>query len=151
MAKGPMPIDKAAWGRMVAGTPAIVLLIIIATIAIIAGAKRADDPAEKTVGVAGPALAAVPTARPTGQQLFLTNCAACHGQTGRGGSGKNLVASPFLKGLNDSQAADFIKKGRDMNDPANTTGLPMPAKGGNPNLTDEDLAAVVAFLRSIQE
>ena len=34
-------------------------------------------------------------------------------------------------------------------DPANTTGIPMPAKGGlNPDLTDTDLAQIVAYMRT---
>ncbi|WP_448601203.1 hypothetical protein [Thermoflexus hugenholtzii] len=43
---------------------------------------------------------------------------------------------------------EFIKKGRPATDPANTTGVDMPPKGGNPALTDQDLADIIAFLRT---
>jgi mono/diheme cytochrome c family protein len=39
--------------------------------------------------------------------------------------------------------------GRQPTDPLNTTGQLMPAKGGNPALTDEDLYNVVAYIRSL--
>ena len=44
-----------------------------------------------------------------------------------------------------------IEAGRSSGDPLNTTGLDMPAKGGNPMLSDADIRAIIAWLRSIQE
>jgi hypothetical protein len=38
--------------------------------------------------------------------------------------------------------------GRDTSDPLNTTGIPMPPRGGNPSLTDDQLRWVIAYLRS---
>ncbi len=88
-----------------------------------------------------------------GEQLYQASCAACHGMDARGipGLGKDLRASEFVKGLSDQELLDFIKKGRDASDPANTTGVAMPPKGGNPALTDEDIMNIIAYIRSIEE
>jgi disulfide bond formation protein DsbB len=45
----------------------------------------------------------------------------------------------------------FIKTGRPASDPLNTTGVDMPPKGGNPALSDQDLADIIAFIRSIHQ
>jgi disulfide bond formation protein DsbB len=64
------------------------------------------------------------------------------------GVGKNLIESTFVHGLSDEELLLFITMGRDASDPANTTGIPMPPRGGNPSLTDDQLRAVIAFLHS---
>jgi disulfide bond formation protein DsbB len=45
----------------------------------------------------------------------------------------------------------FVKTGRPPGDPANTTGVDMPPKGGNPTLTDQDLADIIAHIRTVEE
>lgn len=88
-----------------------------------------------------------------GQELYGTICIACHGQGGVGiqGLGKDMTTSEFIAGLSDEELVEFIKVGRDPSDPLNTTGVAMPAKGGNPSLDDEDLFHIVAYIRSIQK
>ncbi len=85
-----------------------------------------------------------------GQVLF-AQCAACHGADARGlpNLGKNLVDSEFLHSLTDEELVAFIKTGRPMWDPLNTTGIDMPPKGGNPALTDEDIMAIIAYIHSL--
>ncbi len=87
-----------------------------------------------------------------GRQVFASTCAACHGPHGEGvpGLGKSVVASDFVATRTDAELVAFIKAGRSVDDPLNTTGVAMPPKGGNPALTDEDLADIVAYLRSLQ-
>ena len=87
-----------------------------------------------------------------GESLFIA-CAACHGPEGLGvpNLGKNLVESEFVHSLSDDELVDFIKTGRPIWDPLNTTGVDMPPKGGNPTLTDDDLYAIVIYLRSLSE
>lgn len=86
-----------------------------------------------------------------GRQLFSQSCVACHGADAKGlpGLGKDMTTSPFIKGQSDAQLVDFLKKGRPVSDPANTTKVDMPPKGGNPALTDAQLADIVAFVRSL--
>src|SRR5690606_31984637 len=38
-----------------------------------------------------------------------------------------------------------------MGDPANTTGMLMPPRGGNPDLTDTQVADIVTYLRGLQD
>lgn len=87
----------------------------------------------------------------SGQQLFVSSCSTCHGPAGEGvtGLGKPLTESAFVAGLSDAELLAFIKNGRMVDDPLNTTGIAMPPKGGNPALTDEQLQAIIAYLRSI--
>jgi mono/diheme cytochrome c family protein len=86
-----------------------------------------------------------------GQQLFVSSCSSCHGPEGRGvpGLGNDLTTSDFVAGLSDSELVAFINEGRPPDHPDNTTGIAMPPKGGNPSLSDEDLADIVAYIRSI--
>ncbi len=88
-----------------------------------------------------------------GQTKFTATCSACHGPAGEGvtGLGKDMTTSTFIKGLSDAELVEFIKKGRPVSDPANTTQVDMPPKGGNPALSDQDLADIVAYIRTLQK
>lgn len=87
-----------------------------------------------------------------GEEKYGTICIACHGPTGEGikGLGKNLVISEFVASKTDDELVEFIKVGRNVGDPLNTTGVSMPPRGGNPALTDDDLYNLVAFIRTLQ-
>ena len=86
-----------------------------------------------------------------GAQVFAGTCSSCHGPDAKGlpGLGKDLTTSTFVKGLTDEQLLAFVKTGRPASDPANTTGVDMPPRGGNPALTDKDLTDAIAFIRTI--
>lgn len=92
-----------------------------------------------------------PAAVAVGQTTFSSLCVACHGQDARGlpNLGKDLVNSEFMHGLSDEELLEFIRTGRPIWDPNNTTGVDMPPRGGNPALTDEQLLNIVAYLRSL--
>lgn len=92
-----------------------------------------------------------PDAIIAGQKIFRTVCIACHGANAQGikGLGKPLVGSEFFNSRTDDQMLQFLLTGRPVNDPLNTTGVVMPAKGGRTNLTDEDLLNVIAYIRSL--
>ncbi len=89
----------------------------------------------------------------TGQTLFMSTCVACHGPDGQGlpGLGKNLTVSEFVASTSDQELVDFIKVGRGPDDPLNTTGVTMPAKGGRSSFSDEDLYNIVAYIRTIHD
>lgn len=86
-----------------------------------------------------------------GEELYGSSCASCHGVDAKGlpNLGRDLTNSEFLDGLTDDEAVAFIKEGRPASHPDNQAGVDMPPKGGNPALTDDDLAAIVAYLRSL--
>lgn len=88
-----------------------------------------------------------------GETLFAGTCSSCHGVDAKGlpGLGKDLTTSAFLTDQTDQQLIEFIKVGRPASDPLNTTGIDMPPKGGNPALDDQDIADIVAYLRTIHE
>lgn len=108
----------------------------------------------------GGAPAPAPTASPAslggdpanGKAKFATTCTSCHGQDAKGmqGLGKDLHNNAFIRGISDAEAVAFLKKGRQASDPLNTTKVDMPPKGGNPALSDTDLADIVAFLRTLE-
>jgi disulfide bond formation protein DsbB len=81
-----------------------------------------------------------------GRELFVRNCARCHGPEGQGA----LQTSSFVATRSDAELVAFLRVGRAPDDPLNTTGVAMPPKGGNPALTDEHLADIVAYIRTLQ-
>lgn len=86
-----------------------------------------------------------------GRMIFSISCSTCHGMDARGipNLGKSLIDSVFVNTLNDPELVQFITEGRAATDPANTTGVAMPPRGNNPALTEEDLNAVVDYIRSM--
>lgn len=86
-----------------------------------------------------------------GETIYQGLCVACHGFNARGisGLGKTLIGSEFIDTSTDEELHAFMIVGRTIQDPLNTTGVMMPPKGGNPSLTDDDLYAVVAYIRSL--
>jgi mono/diheme cytochrome c family protein len=86
-----------------------------------------------------------------GAEVFAGTCAACHGAdaTGIEGLGKDLHNNAFVDERTDDEMIAFLEEGRPAGDPLNTTGVDMPPKGGNPSLGEDDLADVVAYLRTL--
>ncbi|MCC6627951.1 MAG: cytochrome c [Chloroflexi bacterium] len=119
----------------------------------VAACGAAPAPTAKPAAPAAPAAPLKPGDAARGKQLFTLSCAACHGPEAKGvpGLGKDMTTSAFVKGQSDAQLLDFIKKGRPATDPANTTRIEMPAKGGNPALTDAELTDMIAYIRSLQQ
>lgn len=89
----------------------------------------------------------------SGRTLFVTNCSVCHNTdgTGKEGLGKDLTQSWFVTSLDDQELTKFVEKGRLPGDSLNTSGVPMPPKGGHPELTDSDMSHLVAYMRGIQD
>jgi len=76
-----------------------------------------------------------------GQELFVINCAACHGVQGAGGLGKNLHDNKFIQSQSDEELIAFLLQGRDGTAMDGFEGILMP----------EDLGYVVTLLRSWQK
>ncbi len=73
----------------------------------------------------------------SGETLFQTHCAPCHGAHGEGGRGANLAVRRLPRAPDDAALAALI-----------TTGIPgtqMPAT----RMTPDELAQLVAFVRSL--
>lgn len=134
----------------------LVLTLLIVVLAMLAACGGGgSEPAAMTAPAAAPADAPVAAAGDVakGKELFATTCAACHGPEGEGvtGLGKPFTTSDFVSSQSDEQLLAFIKTGRPTSDPANTTGVDMPPKGGNPAITDEQLVDIIAYIRSLHQ
>lgn len=119
---------------------------------------RAAAAAFETASVAGSMITVdgqtieagpVPSA---GELLFREACAACHGQNAEGVAnlGNTLAPNEFVASLNDAELLTFIRTGRDLNSPDNTSGLVMPPSGGRPDLSDDEIFTIIKYLRSKQ-
>ena len=86
-----------------------------------------------------------------GRDLFLAMCSSCHGLNGEGmdGLGVPFTTSTFVRDSTDKEIITMVKMGRPIWDAANTTGIDMPSKGGNPAMSDEELKEIIAYMRSI--
>lgn len=109
--------------------------------------------AEATEAAQAVAVALDPAKVKAGETGFQTICSACHGFNAMGipGLGKTLIGSEFVNSQTDDQLVAFLIVGRAVTDPLNTTGVMMPARGGNPNFTDDKLAEIVAYIRSLNQ
>ncbi len=86
-----------------------------------------------------------------GKTLFESTCAGCHGADAKGmpDRGVDLTTSTFVKNTSPSDLVAFITTGRPSSDPNSLTKRTMPAKGGNPDLTTQDLTNIVAYLKTL--
>ena len=87
-----------------------------------------------------------------GQDLFVQTCASCHGKSAQGlpHQGADLRHSTFVSKQPDAALLKFLRTGRTPDDKQTVLGLPMPPRGGNASLSDDNLADIVAFLRQVQ-
>lgn len=136
-------------------------IIILALVALVAcggdDKKEEAAPAQQQEQPTAAPQAAAPAApvgdAANGGKVFATACVACHGPEGKGvqGLGKDLTTSEWVAQQSDEQLVEFIKVGRDAGDALNTTGVAMPPKGGNPAMSEQEIADIVAFVRSIHQ
>jgi mono/diheme cytochrome c family protein len=99
----------------------------------------------------GGAPKASPEQIAAGEKVFMTTCATCHGKDAHGlpKLGKDLHSNQFVHEKSDQELIAYVKVGRLATDPLNTTGVAMPPKGGNPALSEADIANVVSYLRTL--
>lgn len=114
------------------------------TVATVAHEDESEWVAEaSTAPIADPSI---------GRQLWMDTCVACHGEAGEGviGQAFDTRDSSFIADQSDDELLAFIKQGRPSFDSANTTGIQMPPKGGNPLLKDADLRHIIAYMRTFE-
>ena len=103
-------------------------------------------------GDAAPANAGAGGDAANGETVYLNTCASCHGADALGiqGLGKQLADSFYVQNTSEADLYTLIVNGRASDHPDNDTGVAMPPKGGNPSLSDESIADVIAYLKSLQ-
>ena len=123
------------------GVPALFILTALTTLA---DSSPSPSPNSSPSGAA-----ALPGDPSKGATLFVQNCATCHGANLEGGIGAVLNPIEKLPGvpntLDPTFLIDIITNGRtpQTGDPKQT---PMPAKGGNTKLTDQDVKDLAAYI-----
>lgn len=128
---------------------AVGMVVLMALDPLGPGQRTASAAATTTVATGGEVGAG---GAASGAAIYASTCATCHGTDGLGvpGLGPALANNAFVQSKTDAELIAFINEGRDASHPDNTTGVAMPPKGGNPSLTDEDIADVVVHLRTWQ-
>jgi len=154
---------KAAQLMVLVPIPVFLIGLFLIGVGFFADSETTSSPLEVTAGVviaesiekvvtpAGPTATYAADIVSQGASHFIL-CAACHGADGAGlpGLGKSLISSEFVDLATDGDLLMFIQEGRPVWDTENTTGIPMPPRGGNPTLTDDDILAIIAYLRTLR-
>jgi cbb3-type cytochrome c oxidase subunit III len=78
-----------------------------------------------------------------GLSLFRRNCAGCHGMHGRGGIAPEIGNPVFLRAATDEFIVRTIRHGRE------NTAMPAFQRAQAPALADQDIADILAFLRTL--
>lgn len=131
---------------------------VMLIVTLLAGCGGREEP---TPTPEPPTPTPAPTATPApigdasaGEKVYQTTCIACHGPDAKGvpNLGKSLHPSDsdFVSSQTDEELVEYIKVGRRVDDPLNTTGIDMPPKGGNPALSEQEMHDVVAFMRTLE-
>lgn len=87
-----------------------------------------------------------------GAPVYRGVCATCHGADlgGVEGLGGPLLPSSFITEQSNDDLVAFIIEGRPIDHPDNITGVAMLPRGGNPSLSDQDIANIVAYIKAQQ-
>ena len=125
---------------------ALVALAVPALVALTAITTLADSSPSPSPSGAASALPGDPV---RGATLYAQNCATCHGASLEGGIGAVLNPIDKLPGVPNSLDANFlidvITNGRTPQ-PGDPKQIPMPAKGGNATLADQDVKDLAAYI-----
>lgn len=131
----------------------VLLTGVLGSALLLAGNVGCDKPGMAAPAPVKPVVKVSSTTADTldGQKWFNQACASCHGFNGQGmpRQGTTLRLSSFVGNHSDEELVAFIKTGRTANDPASLMKLPMPPKGTNPGLTDEQLRQIVVYIRQL--
>ena len=131
---------NARYALLAASLPAMLALTVITTLADSSPSPSASGARSTT---------ALPGDPDRGATLYAQNCQTCHGSALEGGIGAVLNPIDKLPGVPNSLdpifLIDIITNGRQpqSGDPKQT---PMPAKGGNTTLTNQDVKDLAAFI-----
>ena len=147
--------------RWLLSIAALILMTVLSLAAVACGGSGSEANETAQIPATPVTVEAEPTESPAvvesdlageGADHYAQSCVSCHGNDAKGitGIGKDLTTG-WVPSASDDQVLETILRGRDTSDPLNTTNIPMPPKGGNPALSSDDVTAILAYLRSIEE
>lgn len=130
----------------------VILLAAISVLAVVLAGCGGGNESESD-GNGGEAESVASGDPEAGEDLYQQNCSSCHGEDAKGlpSLGKDLTTSDFVHSSSEQELLTFVKEGRSIDDPDNTTGVAMPPKGGNPALTDDQILDIIAYIRTLEE
>lgn len=101
--------------------------------------------AASAVPASAPAASAASADIAAGGRTYATTCVACHGANGKG----TIPGVPDFTAANGRLTKSDADLLRNMINGLQSPGspIPMPAKGGNPSLSDQDMANALAYIR----
>lgn len=81
----------------------------------------------------------------SGMDLYLQNCSVCHGDDGSGAMPgvSELTKSGEWIAISNKRLLDSINKGITKS----SSPLPMPPKGGNSNLKDQEILSIIKYMK----
>lgn len=79
--------------------------------------------------------------------IYNESCAGCHGPAN---AGMQLMRPEFIRDSSDLELMAMIRAGRNANAMDNYTGVAMPANGGRLTMTDDELLAIVKYLKEVK-
>ena len=128
--------------------------MIAAATGLLAGAVACSSQVDGSNGAKATASKAAPAVTPAviehGRGLYKTNCAACHGDSGRGDGPASGALKPkprdhtdraYMSTLTDTDLGKVIQMGGAIKG--------KPLMPSNPQLKGADLEALVAYVRSL--
>jgi len=136
---------------------AVRLVVVVAGLGVALACSSQDrESASAPAGSGATAQSAKAVVTPAvverGRELYKKNCAACHGESGKGdGPGAGVLKPPprdhtdpaYMSTLSDKEIADIIKMGGAIKG--------KPLMPSHPQFKEADLQALVAFVRSLSE
>ncbi len=132
----------------------LVVVLLVGLLMLLVACGGGSEPSASSGSGGDTGSVPVSTGDPVaGEAKYNEVCIACHGVAGAGveGLGKPFTTSDFVPSQTDDELLAFIKTGRPISHPDNTTGVDMPPKGGNPALTDEQIMDIIAYIRALHE
>jgi len=130
------PLDEDA-PRPLFTPPMLVGLVVVPVVALFFMSGLLVQRGKSTTLGSGVSIANITD----GEQLYSYACASCHSATIK------LVRKEFLA-QDDFALISFIHKGRTITDADNLSGQPMPANGGVPSLTPQQIIAILQYMRA---
>lgn len=135
---------------MIRNVLAAAMALGAACFAVSCSSPAADSPAARVAPAAAAQI--TPATLEKGRGIYKAKCAACHGETGRGDGPAAGVMKPaprdhtdraYMSTLSDEDLAKVIQMGGAIKG--------KPLMPSNPDLRGAELAAIVAYTRSLSD